>query len=235
MENTTTESKPVAYVIADTETTGLAKPIGIVEICLRQICPETLGTIKQWVSLIDPEMPISEGASNVHGITADMVEYEPTMAEFIDHKLAGELDGYDIVLIAHNAPYDTPLIAPHITNISSAICTLFWSRQLVKDAPSNKLEALREHFNLPESTAHRAEGDVSTTQHLLRKLLQISGKTLPQLAADSLVAQTIHVMPFGKHKGELIMTLPKSYIEYMLTCDIEKNLKESLKKALKVK
>jgi DNA polymerase III epsilon subunit-like protein len=236
MENTTTQpARPVAYVIGDTETTGLAKPIGVVEICLRRICPENLDVIQQWESLIDPEMPISEGASNVHGITVDMIEDEPTMAEFVEMKLNGALAGHDIVFIAHNAPYDTPLVAPHITNITSTICTLFWSRQLVKDAPSNKLEALREHFGFPESIAHRAAGDVSTTHQLLRKLLEISGKTLPQLAADSLKAHTIHVMPFGKHKGQLIMTLPKDYIEYMLTCELETNLRDSLKKALKVK
>lgn len=31
------------------------------------------------------------------------------------------------------------------------------------------------------------------------------------------------------------MTLPKDYIEYMLTLDLETNLRDSLKKALKVK
>lgn len=234
-EHTQEVQRPTAYVIADTETTGLAKPIGIVEVAMRQICPITLDTIREWSSLIDPELPISEGASNIHGITADMVADEPTMPEFMQYRVDGALDNHDIVFIAHNVNYDLPLVAPHVPNIKSSICTLFWSRQWIKDSANHKLETLREHFGLPASTAHRAPGDVNTTNHLLRKLLEISGKTLPELAALSLQEQTIHVMPFGRHKGQLIMTLPKDYIDYMLTLELEKNLRTSLEKARKVK
>lgn len=238
MENTNTTgeaARPIAYIIGDTETTGLVAPIGIVEICLTQIDPDTLDVVREWSSLIDPERSIDEGASNIHGITIDMLEDEPTMPEFVQHKLNGALDGHDIVFIAHNATFDTKLVAPQIPNITATVCTLFWARQLIKDSANHKLATLQEHLGLPESTAHRAVGDVFTTRHLLRRLLEISGKTLPQLVAASRAEQTIHTMPYGKHKGQMLATLPVDYIDWLLQQDIEANLRASLKKVRKLK
>jgi DNA polymerase-3 subunit epsilon len=228
-----TAARPLAYVIADTETTGLDNPIGIVELALRRIDPETLETVKEWASLINPEREIHPGATNIHGITSEMVADEPTLAEFVEQRLNGELADHDVVFIAHNVPFDLPLCTPVFTVVAS-VCTLFWSRQLVKGPENNKLPTLAAFFGIPTPDAHRAPADVQTTHELLKHLLRLSGRTLPQLAA--IKEQTVHVMPFGRHKGEMVLTLPKDYLDYMLALpDLEANLRASMEKARRLK
>lgn len=44
------------------------------------------------------------------------------------------------------------------------------------------------------------------------------------------------VMPFGKHKGELIEDLPTDYIEWLLTeCDLRPALQKELENQLKAR
>ena len=41
-----------------------------------------------------------------------------------------------------------------------------------------------------------------------------------------------YVFPFGKHKGEDIKTIPDSYLEWVLVCDLENELRKLVKKEL---
>lgn len=227
------DSKPPVFLICDTESTGLVKPIGVVEVAIRQICPVTLDTIKEWHSLIDPQVEISAGAQEIHGISYEMVQDEPTLAEFIEHRLGDVFADNDITFIAHNVPYDLPLLST-IGTVTRSVCTLAWSRQLVKGSVNHKLQTLREHFGFPVNEAHRAMADVATTHRLLKKLIDLSGRTLEQLAATT--EQVYHTMPFGVHKGKLLFNLPKSYLVWMLKQEgWEPNLLKSIKKVMLTK
>ena len=62
--------------VLDTETTGVSADASIVEIAWIEIDAD-LNEIRRFRSLIDPEMPISPGASGVHHITNEMVSGEP--------------------------------------------------------------------------------------------------------------------------------------------------------------
>ena len=228
------EVRELAFVIADTETTGLTGPA--CEIALREICPDTLEVIGEVQSLIDPQCEIEAGAQAVHNITQEMVADAPTLDEFltVPGYLDGRFDGRDIVLIAHNASFDVKRLN-RIGNIVACICTLFHARQLIgTETPNHKLPTLREHFGFPKNEAHRAMADVATTHRLLRELMARAGRrTLRDFYATQ--ETTVHRMPFGKHRGELMMDLPKSYLQWLKKeCpDLDPNLKKSVEKALK--
>ncbi len=239
------DTRPKAWVIADTETPGLKVEEGIVELALREIDPDTLETIGEIQSLIDCEGPIGERAQEIHGISAEMLVGQPTMAEFVSTPgfLDGAFDGRQIIMICHNAPFDVPRLHA-IGDITASICTLFHARQLFtpawasangfESAPeNNKLGTLREFFGFPKNEAHRAMADVATTHRLLKEILAASGRTLKDFLAT--MDTTVHRMPFGKHRGELIVTLPKDYLAWLRkVTDLEANLKKSVDKAWKL-
>lgn len=234
MENQQEDSRPIAWVIGDTETTGLTGPA--CEIALREICPDTLETLGEVQSLIDPECPIEPGAMAIHKITDEMVANAPTLAEFISTPgfLDGRFEGRQIVLIAHNASFDEKRLR-EIGDITASICTLFHSRQLVPEADNHKLQTLREHFGFPANEAHRAMADVATTHRLLREILGRTNRGLREFLAT--MDTTVHRMPWGAHKGKLLHQVPKDYLLWLKKeCkDLEPNLKKSVEKALKAK
>jgi DNA polymerase-3 subunit epsilon len=226
------ELRPLAFVIADTETTGLNGPA--CEIALREICPETLEVLDECQSLIDPECEIEAGAMAVHNITQEMVASAPTLDEFltVPGYLDGRFEGRDIVLIAHNASFDIKRLH-RIGNIVASICTLFHARNtIVGETANHKLPTLREHFGFPVNEAHRAMADVATTHRLLRELMARAGR---RTLRDFYETQetTVHRWPFGKHKGMLLMETPKEYLQWFKKQDCDANLKKSIDKALK--
>lgn len=226
------EQRPIAWVIADTETTGLTGPA--CEIALREICPDTLDVIDELQSLIDPECPIEPGAQAIHGITDEMVACEPTLAEFIEHRLGDRFAGRQVVLIAHNAQFDYKRLHT-LFDITSSICTLFHSRQLVgTEVENHRLPTLREHFGFPVNEAHRAMADVATTHRLLVELMGRTNRNLRDFHATA--DTTIHRMPWGKCRGQLLLELPQGYIEWLWVRDeLEGNLRKSLEKVMKAR
>lgn len=230
-EQQTEVQRPIAWVIADTETTGLQGPA--CELALREIDPETLETIDEIQSLIDPECEIEPGAQAVHNITQEMVANEPTMDEFIDQRLGDRFHGRDIVLICHNASFDVKRLHK-IGNVVSSICTLFHARRLIgTEVANHKLGTLREHFGFPINAAHRAMADVDTTQRLLVELMGRAGRrTLLDFHATQ--ETTIHRWTFGKYRGRLLMDTPREYLEWFKKQpEVEANLKASIVKVLK--
>ncbi len=234
------QAREIAWVIADTETTGLVGPA--CEIALREICPDTLNVIGEIQSLIDPECEIEPGAEAIHGITNRMVADAPTLQEFLTEPgyLDGAFDGRDIILIAHNAPFDYKRLVT-IGDISASICTLFHARQLIPkqsstnpDGPENhKLGTLREYFGFPVNEAHRAMADVATTHRLLIEILGRTNRTLRDFVAT--MDTTVHRMPWGVHAGKLMLDVPPGYMQWLWgRTDLEPNLRTSLEKAMKV-
>ncbi len=226
------EDVPMDFYIGDTETCGLGEQNVPCEVALLQIDPVTLEVKREIVSLIDPKMLISEGAMAVHGITDEMVAEAPTLEEFVQYTLGGGLPN-DVTMICHNVPFDIKALS-RLGNITRTVCTLFEARQCIHDSGNHKLPTLARHFNLPDNGAHRALADCYTTLGLLREILRITGRTVEELANTP--DRTVHVMPFGMHKGKLIPTMPADYLLWLSTADgIEPNLRKSVNKALGLK
>src|SRR5258708_3399455 len=91
-------------VVLDTETTGLDPNQGhrIIEIACVEMINRRV-TRNTFYKRIDPERDIDEGATQVHGIRLEDLEYEPKFADiaadFMDYVAGAEL-------IIHNAPFD---------------------------------------------------------------------------------------------------------------------------------
>jgi DNA polymerase III epsilon subunit-like protein len=227
--------RPIAWVIADTETPSLKAEDGICEIGLREIDPDTLETLWEKQSLIDCQCPIGEVPMSIHGITNEMIASAPTLDEYISTPgyLDGAFEGRDIVMICHNASFDVPRLHK-VGNIVASICTLFHSRQLIgTEVPNHKLPTLREHFGFPVNEAHRALADVATTHRLLRELLGRTDRGLRDFLAT--MDTTVHRMPWGAHRGKLMHLVPKDYLTWLKKeCkDLEPNLRKSVEKVLK--
>lgn len=222
------------YFIGDTETCGLppdnkkACQVGLIE-----IDPVTLEPIFEIESLIDPQWPIGEYATSMHGITNDMVADEPTMLEFVEHRLpGGRLQG-EITLICHNLKFDEDMLHP-IGTITRGICTLNESRHWIKGPENFKLATLADFFGIVADDAHQALADCRTTRLVLKEIVRISGRTLDQLA--DVKEREVLSMPWGKHAGQLLHDMPAGYLDWLLTLpDLEANLKRSVTKARELK
>ncbi len=220
------------YLIGDTETCGIGKDKVACEVGLMKIDPVTFDVLWEIDSLIDPQHPISEGAMAIHGITQEMVADEPTMDEFVEHRLDGGIKG-DITLICHNVPFDLSMLMP-IGRITRTVCSLFEARMYLKGPADNKLQTLREYFGIKPNSAHRALADCDTTRQVLQKIVQASGRTLDELANAK--ERVVHTQPWGKFKGLLIVQLPVDYLTWLDGLpDLETNLRNSVVKALKMK
>jgi DNA polymerase-3 subunit epsilon len=213
------------FLIGDTETTGLGPDRAAVEIALIEIDPNSLETIGEVSSIVNPGKPIDPTAAAIHGITDEEAAKHPTLAQYIQDTLDGPLEG-DIVLIGYRVAFDLPLLRP-FGNIVRTFDVLPLAQNLVTDSTNHKLQTLREHFGLPEQPAHRALGDCHTTLSLLRILLPMSGRTLLQHCATGF--QVIHKMPFGKYTGTSLLALPADYKKWLLKLpDLDTNLRISL-------
>ena len=226
------QERPIAYLIGDTETTGLPPSYRACEVAWIEIDPVSLEIVYEVDQLIDPEMPIPPAVTAIHGISDEMVANEPTMDEFKTMILGDRYADRDVCFIAHNATFDVPLVKDLFT-ITNTVCTLTWARRLFPDAPKHKLEVLRQFFGYPEGEAHRALADVYTTRRILRDLLNARNMTLEQFARNG--EHTVHVMPYGQFKGRLLKTLPAQYLIWLWNREqLEENMRNSVKEALKI-
>ena len=97
--------RPLVFI--DLETTGINLSTDrIVEIAIVKVLPDGTKLVKQ--KLINPQMPIPKGSSDIHGITDEKVKDAPTfkqvaneLKQFIDN---ADLSGYN------SNRFDIPLL-----------------------------------------------------------------------------------------------------------------------------
>lgn len=211
--------------LCDTETTGLVRPpkpaSGVVQVAAL-ILDDNLNIVEEINELVNPGCPIDPKASEVHGVTEDMVRDKPSLEEvfFIEDPL---------MFIAHNAPFDLPRLAHQLPNCALTLCTLAAARKFILDAENHKLETLVKHLGLPQEKAHDALGDVKMTRSLLIWLCDTLGVSVYDLQKQVVKIKTLKEMPFGKHKGVPMTDLPMGYISFMLNLpDLDVNVRKSL-------
>lgn len=202
-------------IVLDTETSGLQPPIGVCECAFIELDPLTLSEIGRYHSLIDPEVAISPSASGIHRITDDMVVNEPTLQEWFEIVLGNPFAGQEVVMVAHNAPFDYPLVKVHLGS-SLPLCTLKLARMVYPDAPDHKLATLKYLLKLGQGGhSHSALADVEDCADLLRRCQDELGLSIDQLVAEANKPRFIDKMPFGKHKGLPIKEVPRSYLSWL--------------------
>ena len=160
------------YHILDTETASLKG--GVCEIAWLEV-DKDLNIVSEFCTLVNPEVPIEEGAMSIHGITEDDVRGKPTLAE-----VASCFSG-PIQMVGHNSSFDKRMLKDAI-QIETLICTLKLAREYIKNTTNHKLEVLQKELNLPVQDSHSALGDVHTCRDLLLYLREKHGVTLEEAA-----------------------------------------------------
>jgi exodeoxyribonuclease X len=182
---------------------------------------EDWGILEQVESLIDPEQPISPSASGIHGLTNEDVAASPTLDEFFTLDAVGcygkRLPG-PVVLIGHRIGFDRPAFEPYVDGEVLELDTLRYVRQMYPDMDDHKLSTCLYALGLPRDfgAAHRVMADVMVAYHLAKHIAERINLTLPQLVAHAQAPMTVHSLPFGKHKGEPLEKVPRSYLSWAL-------------------
>ena len=166
-------------VIFDFETTGLdSYRDRIIEIGGLRI--ENGQSVKEFSTLIDPNIPLPETAAAITGITQEMLTGQPT----IEEKLPEFLEFIKgAILVAHNAEFDMAFLRNNCERQGiqlewPSFCTLKLARHLLPDLESKSLDALAEYYNLTFESRHRSIGDCKVTSSVLQSFLTNEGKHL---------------------------------------------------------
>jgi len=212
-------------LILDTETTG--KDYNTAEIIEAGF---VIRDNNDWIifqELHKPKSTVPPMVSSICYITNKMVEDKPTFVSTKDvfqTVVDGFSNGY---AVGHNYFYDMKVLQNHgITMPAESICTWRMSKKLfngVEDIESTSLPYLRFALDLDVPIGmycHRAGNDSFITAKLLEVLVDLMessnlldtnkpyGPQIAQWAKEPIIYER---MPFGKHKGELMTEIPKSY------------------------
>lgn len=150
-------------VVIDCETTGFSRYDRIVEIAIVTLAPRTFEPVDEYDTLVNPERDL--GPVGVHGITASMVEVAPVFGE-IASAIARRIDG--AILVAHNLPFDTRMLAYEFERLGVAfdggtgLCSL--------RATGDKLSIACARFGITLNLQHRALTDARATAKLAGQL-----------------------------------------------------------------
>lgn len=196
-----------SYVIFDLETTGISpKTDEVIEIsAVKVINGEVTDTFSK---LVNPGRPIPDAASQVNGITDEMVKDCPTFESVLK-----EFDEFvdDMILIGHNIyTFDLKFISRDARKYwgkafgNDFIDTLSLSRAVLPTLPHHRLVDLAEHYSISSEGAHRALNDCIMNQKVYEKLkADAEGVDIPEdekcpLCGEILIQRT---GKFGKFLG----------------------------------
>lgn len=218
----------------DLETTGTnVDNDRVVQIAITKRYPD--GRVVQKTFYINPEMDIPEGASNVHGITNDLVKDSKTFAQMAETLY---LTLKDCVLIGFNSDsFDIPLIksefkrcgyefpAPGQVKVDAL--------KLYRKLNANTLGAIyKRMFGVELDGAHDATNDINATDAILMNLLEntpelenMSAKEVDvYLNGDEVYLDSQrnilinkykqYIWGNGKHKGRVILDDDKEIVDY---------------------
>jgi DNA polymerase-3 subunit epsilon len=240
-------TKPLAFI--DLETTGVNLGTDrIVEIAIVKILPDGSRSVKR--KLVNPQIPIPKQASEVHGITDEMVKDAPVFKD-IAQELKQMLDGCDIGGYNSNR-FDVPLLMEEF--IRAEVEFDMKGRKLV-DVQNifHKMEqrtlsaAYKFYCNKNLDGAHSAEADAMATHEILEAQLErypalgnsvdsitklIGEEAIVDFARRFVMENGVEVFNFGKHKGRPVADVLKSepqYYDWMLKGDFPQHTKQKLR------
>lgn len=161
----------MAYVIFDTETTGLYQEHGdrIIEIAGVRVRNGMI-TREYFDSMINPHRFMPEDSLRVHGIRLEDLQNSPPASEVIPKFL--RFVGND-TLVAHNAEFDIAFLKSEMTRLFLDIkklpiylCTLELSKKRFPKLGEYNLDRLIEFLKIKTDRRHRALDDVKATAKL---------------------------------------------------------------------
>jgi DNA polymerase III epsilon subunit family exonuclease len=186
------------FVVVDVEATGAKMPPNrIIELGAYRIRGKQI--VDNFLTLVNPEIPIPRFVASLTGINNDMVKQAPLFAEVVPRWL--EFVG-DAVLIAHNAPFDTNFINHEISRVypgqrmvNPHLCTVTLSRRAIPGLTNYRLDTVAQNFSIPIPERHRAGSDALATAEIFLHLLdRLAASGVRDLAA----AHRYEAMPLEK-------------------------------------
>ncbi|WP_341215891.1 3'-5' exonuclease [uncultured Wocania sp.] len=246
-------TKPICFFDLETTGTNITKD-RIVEISILKVFPNGKEESKTW--LVNPEMPIPEEVTEIHGISDADVADKPTFKE-----LAKEI--YNLIKDSdlggfNSNRFDIPLLAEEMlraeidfdmkNRLSVDVQTIFHKME------QRTLSAAYKFYcdkNL--DGAHSAEADTNATYEVLKAQieryedLENDTKFLAEFSSRKKFAdfagfitynkEGVECFSFGKHKGKLVMDVLEKepgYFGWLLNADFPLYTKKVLT-AIKLK
>jgi len=212
--------KKANWILLDTETTGLAAPIFVVELAAQRMRGWTADG-EPFRKLLNQNADIPVETSRVHGYTREILERDGEPAVQVYREFA-EYAG-NLPLVSFNLEYDLDeVLKPEWRRLRVApigaqgFCALRLAQRLLDPVPAGncKLQTLRQYYRLPERGAHTALGDVQTVAdlfaHVLRPIAEHRGlDAWEKLAAYAAEEWYPSRVAFGKHRGRLFQEARK--------------------------
>jgi len=161
------------YAILDIETTGgQFNEEGITEIAIYKFDGHEI--VDQFVSLVNPEIPIQPFVVKLTGINNEMLRLAPKFYEVAKRII--EMTN-DCVVVAHNASFDYRILRTEFRRlgydfVAKTLCTVELSKKLLPEQPSHSLGKLVRALGIPMADRHRASGDALATVKLFKILLE---------------------------------------------------------------
>ncbi len=240
-------SRPIAFI--DLETTGVNLSTDrIVEIAIVKLLPDGTRQVKR--KLLNPQMPIPQSSSDIHGITDEMVKDAPTfkqagneIKQFLENS---DLGGYN------SNRFDIPVLMEEFLRAEMEVDLS--DRRMIdvqhifyQMEPRTLTAAYKFYCEKELENAHSAEIDITATVEVLQAQLQRYeklGKTVDSILAtigeEKIVDYArrfvfddkgVEVFNFGKYKGKAVRDVLRSepqYYDWMMKGDFPMHTKKKL-------
>lgn len=160
------------YAILDIETTGgQFNEEGITEIAIYKFDGHEI--IDQFISLVNPEIPIQPFVVKLTGINNAMLRSAPKFYEVAKRII--EIT-QDCIIVAHNASFDFRILRTEFRRLgynfeAKTLCTVELAEVLIPEQASYSLGKLVRALGIPMADRHRASGDALATVKLFKILL----------------------------------------------------------------
>lgn len=242
--------RPLALI--DLETTGVnVASDRIVEIAIVKMMPDGTRQVKR--KLINPEMLIPKGASDIHGISNEMVKDAPTFKQAAN-EIKMFMAGCDIAGYNSNR-FDVPLLVEEFLRAGLDIelnDRLLLDVQRVFHMMEQRTLSAAYKFYCDKilEGAHSAEVDVTATLEVLEAqvlrypqigntveaIVKFTGEDqIVDFARRFIMENGVELFNFGKHKGRPVTDVLKQepqYYDWMMKGDFPLHTKQKLTEIL---
>ncbi|RZJ65489.1 MAG: exonuclease [Flavobacterium sp.] len=160
------------YAILDIETTGgQFNEEGITEIAIYRYDGHEI--VDQFISLVNPEIPIQPFVVKLTGISNAMLVSAPKFFE-VAKRIIEICEG--CIIVAHNTVFDYRILRLEFKRlgydfVAQTLDTVELAQKLIPEMPSYSLGKLCRSLGIPMADRHRASGDALATVKLFKMLL----------------------------------------------------------------
>ncbi|RMF02863.1 MAG: DNA polymerase III subunit epsilon [Chloroflexi bacterium] len=181
----------LTYTVFDTETTGLNPEVDeIISVSAVRIVNNRLLRQEVFDQLVDPKRPLPATATEITGISQEMVNGQPTIEQVLApfHKFT---EG--TVLIAHNAAFDMRMLQVKETQTgikftNPVLDTLLLSAVTHANHKDHNLDAIAHRLGVNVIGRHTSLGDAILTGEIFLKLIPLLAEQGIYTLADALKA-----------------------------------------------